>query len=70
MKKEFLDFCKDLERLGYQKARSKGSHFIYVNPKTGKTISVNKDLNKMVSKRLRKEATQRKKGNAYAEFDD
>ncbi len=55
MKKEFLEFTKELEAMGYRRTRSKGSHFIYVHPISGHVVSVNKDINKMVEKRLRKE---------------
>lgn len=39
----------------YKLVRCKGSHFIYMNRTTHKIISVNKDLNKMVRKRIIKE---------------
>lgn len=64
MKREFLDFVKELEGMGYRRSRIKGSHYIYVHQTSGHVISVNKDLNKMVAKRLRKEM------NNYAECDD
>ena len=44
-----------LTRNGFVLARTKGSHFIYINRITHKTISVNKDLNDMVRLRLIKE---------------
>lgn len=40
---------------GYKLVRCKGSHFIYMNRTTHKIISVNKDLNKMVRRRIVKE---------------
>lgn len=43
-----------LKNNGYILDRTKGSHFIYKNF-DGNTISFNKDLNKMVAKRLIKE---------------
>lgn len=64
MKREFLDFVKELEGMGYRRSRIKGSHYIYVHPTSGHVVSVNKDLNKMVARRLRKEM------NNYAECDD
>ena len=48
-------FTKDLLDNGYFLVRVRGSHFIYQNRKTGQIVSVNKDLNKMVERRLRKE---------------
>ena len=53
--KEMREFVPILRKNGYTKARSKGSHFIYINRTTHKTITVNKDLNKMVRERLIKE---------------
>lgn len=53
--KELRDFVPVLKRNGYIYARSKGSHFVFINRKTGKHISVNKDLNEMVRERLVKE---------------
>lgn len=44
---------KILVRNGYQCVRSKGSHFIYSDGTN--TISVNKDLNCMVARRLLKQ---------------
>ena len=64
MKREFLDFVKELEGMGYRRSRIKGSHYIYVHPTSGHVVSVNKDLNKMVARRLRKEM------NNYAECDN
>ena len=49
--------AKDMKKIllnnGYRYVRSKGSHFIYSNGVS--TISINKDLNCMVAKRLVKE---------------
>jgi len=67
MKKEFLDFVREVERRGYRRERSKGSHFVYVNPNSGHSVSINKDLNKMVAKRLLKEIEG---VNNYAERND
>lgn len=53
--KELRGFVPILKRNGYIYARSKGSHFVFINRKTGKHISVNKDLNEMVRERLVKE---------------
>lgn len=62
MKKEFIDFTKEIERRGYRFQRCRGSHFIYSNNR-GHTVSVNKDLNKMVERRLMKEIEMYMKGN-------
>ena len=51
--KEMRDFKPILKRNGYREIRSNGSHFIYSNGMN--QITVNKDLNKMVRKRLIKE---------------
>ena len=51
--KEMRDFKPILKRNGYREIRSNGSHFIYSNGNN--QITVNKDLNKMVRKRLIKE---------------
>ena len=51
--KEMRSFVPILESNGYHEIRSRGSHFIYSNGT--KQITVNKDLNKMVRKRLIKE---------------
>ena len=53
--KELRGFVPILKKNGYIYARSKGSHFVFINRKTGKHISVNKDLNEMVRERLVKE---------------
>lgn len=51
--KNLREFEKILNNNGYHELRSNGSHFIYA--KREKRITVNKDLNKMVRKRLIKE---------------
>ena len=51
--KEMKEFVPLLEKNGYREIRSNGSHFIYSNGHN--TISVNKNLNRMVRKRLIKE---------------
>lgn len=51
--KEMKEFTPILKKNGYHKVRSNGSHFIYSNGTN--QITVNKDLNKMVRKRLIKE---------------
>lgn len=53
--KEMREFIPILRKNGYTKARSKGSHTVYINRTTHRHISVNKDLNKMVRERLIKE---------------
>ena len=53
--KQLREFEPILLRNGYRFARSNGSHFIYMNRITHRTITVNKDLNKMVRERLIKE---------------
>lgn len=53
--KEMREFSPILRKNGYIKARTRGSHFVYVNRKTHKHISINKNLNKMVRERLIKE---------------
>ena len=51
--KQMREFEPILKSNGYCKIRSNGSHFIYSNGTN--QITVNKDLNKMVRKRLIKE---------------
>ena len=51
--KEMRSFVPILINNGYREIRSNGSHFIYSNGTS--QITVNKDLNKMVRKRLIKE---------------
>lgn len=53
MTKEMRSFVPILISNGYREIRSNGSHFVYSNG-TNK-ITVNKDLNKMVRRRLIKE---------------
>lgn len=53
--KQLREFEQILSRNGYKFARCNGSHFIYMNRTTHKTIAVNKDLNRMVRERLIKE---------------
>ena len=47
--KQLREFEPILYRNGYRFARCKGSHFIYINRTSHKIITVNKDLNRMVS---------------------
>ena len=51
--KQMREFEPILKANGYREIRSNGSHFIYSNGNN--QITVNKDLNKMVRKRLIKE---------------
>lgn len=53
--RQLRSFEPILTRNGFVLARTRGSHFIYINRITHKTISVNKDLNDMVRLRLIKE---------------
>ena len=53
MTKEMREFIPILIRNGYHEIRSRGSHFTYSNGIN--QITVNKDLNKMVRRRLIKE---------------
>ena len=57
MRKRYIK--KDIEKLlaenNYLLSRIRGSHFIYKSTVNGNTISVNKDLNPMVARRLIKE---------------
>ena len=50
--KQMREFDPILEKNGYRFARCKGSHSVYINRKTHRMISVNKDLNKMVRQKL------------------
>lgn len=50
---DFKKMRKVLDMNGYKLIRTKGSHFIYSNGT--RTISINKDLNMMVARRLIKE---------------
>ena len=53
--KEMREFVPILNKNGYTLARTRGSHFIYINRTTHKHISVNKDL-----KKFRRDETIRK----------
>ena len=53
--KEMRDFVPILEKNGYIKVRCKGSHFIYVNTATHKSMTVNKDLKRVVKRKLIKQ---------------
>ena len=53
MTKALREFEPLLRNNGYKLKRIKGSHYIYSNGKH--TVAVNKDLNRMVKKRLVKE---------------
>lgn len=53
--KEMREFVPILQKNGYTRARSKGSHFTYINRRTHKMITVNTNLNRMVRERLIKE---------------
>lgn len=53
--KEMREFIPILRKKGYTFARSRGSHFVYINRVTHKHIVINKDLNRMVKERLIKE---------------
>ena len=49
----YMKLVAQITEVGYELKRTKGSHFIYSNGR--RTISLNKDLNHMVYKRLLKE---------------
>lgn len=53
--KAVREFEPLLLKNGFVYKRTKGSHSIYENPKTHRTITINKDLNRMVRERLIKE---------------
>lgn len=53
--KELREFEKILNKNGYTYARAKGSHYMYINRVTHKTIPVNIFLNRMVRERLIRE---------------
>lgn len=53
--KEMREFVPILQKNGYTKARTRGSHTVYVNRNTHKHISINSNLNAMVRLRLTKE---------------
>ena len=52
--KQLREFESILTKNNFYYKRSNGSHFVYQNDK-GRIITVNKDLNKMVRRRLIKE---------------
>ena len=52
--KQLREFESILTKNSFHYKRSNGSHFVYQNDK-GRIITVNKDLNKMVRRRLIKE---------------
>lgn len=54
MDSKFRHFEQRLRRNGFVRVRITGSHYIYKGV-DGQTISVNKDLNEMVRRRLVKE---------------
>lgn len=54
-RKELREFESILLRNGFKFIRTKGSHFIYMNRTSHKTIAVNQHLNRMVRERLIKE---------------
>lgn len=51
MSNEFRKFTRLLVNNGYKRVRIRGSHYIYENAE-GNTIVANKDINKMVKRRL------------------
>ena len=53
--KELREMEIILSRNGFKAVRSNGSHFTYLNRTTGRHVTVNKDLNPMVRKRIIKE---------------
>lgn len=50
--KQLMEFEPILLRNGYKPVRCNGSHFIYVNRISHRSMTVNKDLNKMVRAKL------------------
>lgn len=52
MSNEFRKFRRLLENNGYEKIRIAGSHYIFKNAE-GNTVSVPKDLNRMIERRLK-----------------
>lgn len=54
-KSNFRKLRNDLLQHGYCLSRMRGSHFIYINKEIGKEVVVNRNLNKMVERRIRKE---------------
>jgi predicted RNA binding protein YcfA (HicA-like mRNA interferase family) len=53
--KDMRSFVMILHKNDYELSRTKGSHYIYENIYTHKSLCVNKDLNDMVRLRLIKE---------------
>lgn len=53
--KDMREFVTILRKNGYVKARSNGSHFVYINRNLHRHIIINTKLNKMVRNRLIKE---------------
>ena len=53
MNDNFIKAVEKLKKAGYEKKRCNGSHFIFSNGKH--SVSINKDLNRMVAKRILKE---------------
>lgn len=51
MSNDFRKFTKMLVDNGYKRVRIRGSHYTYQN-ETGNTITINKDPNKMVMRKL------------------
>lgn len=51
MSNDFRKFTKLLVNNGYHRTRIRGSHYIFEN-ENGKMIVVNKDINRMVKRRL------------------
>lgn len=54
-KSSFRKLKNDLLKCGYCLNRTRGSHFIYINKEIGKEVIINRNLNKMVERRIRKE---------------
>lgn len=50
--REMREFVPILEANNYECRRSSGSHFMFVNAVSGKTLVVNTHLNKMVRHKL------------------
>lgn len=53
--KEMREIVPLLKRNGFTHARTRGSHFVFVNRTTGKHVTINKDLNREVKARIIKE---------------
>lgn len=52
LSREMREFVPILEANNYEYRRSNGSHFMFVNTVSGKTLVVNTHLNKMVRHKL------------------